>query len=123
MERPDLIDKVRMLFSKETKDDYKDGEVYRTEEWYCINAKVVNALGIHARPSALLVKKAMWYKSDVRIIYSKEEVSAKSIMGLMMLAAEKGADLVIKAKGEDAEEAVKDLYTTIKSFVNEDLLR
>ena len=69
---------------------------------------VVNKLGIHARPATLLVQAASRYEADVFL--SKGDVTrinGKSIMGVMMLAAERGSEVVIEAEGRDAEAAVE----------------
>ena len=68
---------------------------------------VVNKLGIHARPSAVFAKTANKFKSDVFVEKDGETINAKSIMGLMMLAAGPGSKLLIIAHGPDATEAVK----------------
>jgi phosphotransferase system HPr (HPr) family protein len=68
---------------------------------------IKNPLGIHARPAALLVQKAAKFKSD--IFLSKGEVlriNGKSVMGVMMLAAEQGSEVVVEADGEDEAEAI-----------------
>lgn len=72
------------------------------------NVTVVNQLGIHARPATLLVQAAARYEAD--IFLSKGDVSrinGKSIMGVMMLAAEQGAEVLVEAEGSDAEAAVQ----------------
>lgn len=69
---------------------------------------MVNKLGIHARPATLLVQAASRYEAD--IFLSKGDVSrinGKSIMGVMMLAAEQGAEVLVEAEGRDAEAAVR----------------
>ena len=69
---------------------------------------VVNKLGIHARPATLLVQAASRYEAD--IFLSKGDVTrinGKSIMGVMMLAAEEGAEVLVEAEGSDAEAALK----------------
>jgi len=64
---------------------------------------VTNPLGIHARPSALIVQTAGKFASEVRLIRDELEVNGKSIMGVMMLAAEMGAEITIRTWGEDEE--------------------
>ena len=96
------------------------GDVYREGDNYCVNAIVNNRLGLHARPSALLIKEAMRYDSDIKIIKGEEEVNGKSILNVMMLAANKGTELTIKARGNDAEEAVSRLYNMISNLKDED---
>jgi phosphocarrier protein len=70
------------------------------------DAVIVNPLGLHARPAAQLVRLASGFSSDVRIEKDGMEVNGKSIMGVMMLAAECGSAIRIRADGDDAERAV-----------------
>jgi phosphocarrier protein HPr len=65
--------------------------------------------GLHARPAALFVQIANKFDSDISIIKDGEEVNGKSIMGILMLAAEKGARICLKAAGSDAENAIEEL--------------
>lgn len=81
---------------------------------------VANRLGIHARPAAMLVQKASKFKSEIRLIKGELEVNAKSIMGVMMLAAERGSKLLIRAFGEDEALAVAELLKVFESKFNED---
>lgn len=67
---------------------------------------ITNRLGLHARPAAQLVKAASKFSSDIFLRRKNLQVNAKSIMGVMMLAAEKGAKLTIVANGEDEVEAL-----------------
>lgn len=74
---------------------------------------VINSLGIHARPSSLIVQTALKYKSSISIIKSGASADAKSIMSVMMLAATCGSTVTIKAAGADevaAADAVADLF-------------
>lgn len=75
-------------------------------------------LGLHAKPASLLVKEASKYHSDIRIIKDEQEYNAKSIMGLLSLGIAKGEKIVLKAEGEDEEEAVKGLIKLIKNRLN-----
>ncbi len=70
------------------------------------DAVIVNPLGLHARPAAQHVRLASGITSDVRIEKDGMEVNGKSIMGVMMLAAECGSAIRIRADGDDAERAV-----------------
>jgi phosphocarrier protein HPr len=70
---------------------------------------VANDRGLHTRPSTEIVKCAASFKSEVRLAYQKNLVNAKSILGVLMLAAAKGAKIRIEAVGDDAEEAVSSL--------------
>ena len=76
---------------------------------------VSNRLGMHARPAAMFVSHASKFKSEIFIEKDGLKVNGKSIMGVMMLAAEMGAELTIYANGEDETEAVKDLVELVSS--------
>jgi phosphocarrier protein len=82
-------------------------------------AKIVNKLGIHARPAAEIVKAAGKFKSNITIVRDDLEVNAKSIMGVMMLAAECGATSTLRATGEDAESALDALCAVIANKFGE----
>ena len=71
-----------------------------------IELLIRNQLGLHARACALFVKTASKYKSEVLVSRDGLEVNGKSIMGVMMLAAEAGSTIVVKADGPDAQEAL-----------------
>lgn len=70
---------------------------------------ITNPLGIHARPSALIVQTATRFKSEVFFSRDDLRVNGKSIMGVMMLAAEMGSVITIEAEGEDEAECVNAL--------------
>ncbi len=70
------------------------------------DVQIVNPLGLHARPAAQLVKLASKYASEITISRDGMPINAKSIMGVMMLAAERGPTASIRAVGADAEDAV-----------------
>lgn len=76
---------------------------------------VNNDRGLHTRPSMELVKCASAFKSQVFLIYQKQSVNAKSLLGILMLAATKRAMINIVAEGEDAEEAVQSIMTLAKN--------
>ena len=82
--------------------------------------RIVNRLGLHARPAAHFVRLANRFASDIYVSRDSVEVNGKSIMGVMMLAAEKGANIEIRAEGEDAERAVEDLVSLIERGFDED---
>ena len=67
---------------------------------------IVNKLGLHARASAKLTQVANGFKCDVWLSRNGRRVNAKSIMGVMMLAAGKGASIIVDANGEDADAAL-----------------
>ena len=81
--------------------------------------KILNKLGIHARPAAEIVKAAGKFKSSITIIRDDLEVNAKSIMGVMMLAAEHGATVTLRATGEDAEAALDTIAAVIAAKFGE----
>jgi phosphocarrier protein len=68
--------------------------------------RIVNKLGLHARPAAEIVKTAARFKSDITIVRDELEVNGKSIMGVMMLAAECGSTILLRAEGADADAAL-----------------
>ena len=71
--------------------------------------EVINKLGLHARPAAMLVQKASKFRSEIRLQKGDLEVNAKSILSVMALAAEVGSFVIIKAEGEDETFAVEEL--------------
>ena len=76
--------------------------------------KITNSLGLHARPASLFVKTAAQFESDIRVEKDGVEVNGKSIMGVMMLAAEQGSTIIIKAEGNDEKAAIKALAELIE---------
>ncbi|HKS07738.1 MAG TPA: HPr family phosphocarrier protein [Gemmatimonadaceae bacterium] len=81
--------------------------------------RIVNENGIHARPAAEIVKVASRFRSEITLSRDGLEVNGKSIMGVMMLAAECGSTVVAKATGEDAEQALDALERVISSKFGE----
>ena len=81
--------------------------------------QIVNRNGLHARPAAEIVKAASKFRSEVTIRRDDMEVNGKSIMGVMMLAAEFGTTLWVRAIGDDAEQAVEALATLVASRFGE----
>ena len=77
------------------------------------SVEIVNRNGLHARPAAEMVKAAAKFKSDITITRDDLEVNGKSIMGVMMLAAECGSTIVLRAAGPDAEQAVAALAALV----------
>jgi phosphocarrier protein HPr len=76
---------------------------------------IVNDRGLHTRPSTELVKCAANFKSEVRLIYQRQTVNAKSLLGILMLAAPKGARITVEAEGVDAEQAVASILLLARS--------
>jgi phosphocarrier protein HPr len=79
-----------------------------------------NKLGLHARAAALLVKRANQFASDIKIEKDGLEVNAKSIMGVMMLAAAKDSTVTLKAEGPDSREALNALGELFENKFGED---
>ena len=75
--------------------------------------EIVNRLGLHARASAKLTQLASRFKSQVFLSRSGRRVNAKSIMGVMMLAAAKGATVTLETEGEDEGEAMEALAALV----------
>jgi phosphocarrier protein HPr len=82
--------------------------------------KISNKLGLHARPSAQLTQTAARYRSDIHIARNGRRVNAKSIMGVMMLAAGQGSTVTVDAQGEDAEEALEAIGQLIEEKFGEE---
>ncbi len=81
--------------------------------------RIENRNGLHARPAAEIVKAASKFRAEVTIRRDDMEVNGKSIMGVMMLAAEYGTTIWLKANGEDAEQAVDALAALVASRFGE----
>ncbi len=84
---------------------------------------IQNRLGLHARPAAELVKVAGKFRSEISIGKDGMWVNAKSILGVMTLAAERGSEVTVRAEGEDAREALAALIALLsRDFADEYLL-
>lgn len=80
---------------------------------------IINKLGLHARASAKLTQLASSFKCEVMLSRNNRRVNAKSIMGVMMLAASKGTTIVIETDGEDEAEAMHALLNLINDYFGE----
>jgi phosphocarrier protein len=76
---------------------------------------VKNKQGLHARPAALFVQVANRFDARITVKREEEEVNGKSIMGILMLGAERGSEILIEAEGEDAELAIIELEKLVTS--------
>jgi phosphocarrier protein len=85
------------------------------------DVEIVNKLGLHARPSARLTQLASKFKSHVFMTRNGRRINAKSIMGLMMLAAAKGSIITLETDGDDEVEAIESLSSLIASGFGEEL--
>ncbi len=81
---------------------------------------VDNSLGLHARPATLFVKTAQSFESEIYVARDSQRVDGKSILGLIMLAAEQGIELEVTALGNDAMEALDALEELFRDKFGED---
>lgn len=82
--------------------------------------EIINKLGMHARAAAQFVQLASNFSSHIEIEKDNRRVNGKSIMGVMMLAASQGSNVILYANGEDEEESLNKLETLINNRFNED---
>lgn len=81
--------------------------------------EIINKLGLHARASTKLTQTASQFASDIWIERNGRRVNAKSIMGVMMLAAAKGSFISLEATGDDESAAIEALLTLINNYFGE----
>ncbi|HEX8433958.1 HPr family phosphocarrier protein [Archangium sp.] len=81
--------------------------------------EIINALGLHARAAAQLVQVANRYKSEVTLMCEGQKANAKSIMGVLMLAAAQGMQVTVSCKGEDAAACLQDIQKLIANRFGE----
>ncbi|HRI88190.1 MAG TPA: HPr family phosphocarrier protein [Candidatus Hydrogenedentes bacterium] len=81
--------------------------------------QIINALGLHARPAASLVQTVLKYKCDIYISLNGHRVNAKSIMGLLTLAAAHGSTITVTCSGVDAQEAIDAVRGLVESGFGE----
>lgn len=81
--------------------------------------EIVNKLGLHARAAAKLVSCASRFASRIEVERRGQRVNAKSIMGVMMLAASKGSQILVEAMGEDEEAALEAIETLVRDRFGE----
>ncbi len=82
--------------------------------------EIVNEVGLHIRPASMLVEAAKKFKADVWIEKDGQEANGKSIMSILLLCAEKGSKINIKAEGADAAKAVEALVRVVKDRFGEE---
>ncbi len=83
------------------------------------SVEIINKLGLHARASTKFTQVANQFSSDISVTRNEKRVNAKSIMGVMMLAAAKGSVIEIEANGADEAEAIAALKTLINNYFDE----
>jgi phosphocarrier protein len=81
---------------------------------------IINKLGLHARASALFVKTAIQFASELKVARDDVEVNGKSIMGIMMLAAAKGSLITLRIEGPDEAEAMAAMGELIRNGFGEE---
>lgn len=81
---------------------------------------VSNKLGLHARPAALFVQTANRFTCEVTVRKGRQKVNGKSIMGIMTLAVQQGASIIVRAEGPEAEEAMAEISRLIESNFGEE---
>jgi len=79
-----------------------------------ITLTVTHEVGLHARPAAVFVKKAGQFEADVRVTHDEKEVNAKSILQVLTLGVEQDNEIIVRAEGADAEEALQTLKTLVE---------
>ncbi len=84
------------------------------------DVEIINKLGLHARPSAKLTQLASSFTSQVFMARNGRRINAKSIMGVMMLAAAKGSTVTLETDGEDEKQAIDALADLISSGFGEE---
>ena len=93
---------------------------YKGERVITQDIEIVNRLGLHARPAAMLVQTASEFTCDIKIRKDKVEVDAKSIMGVLMLAAEHGSILHLQCDGPDEKAAADAIAALFAQKFNEE---
>ncbi len=83
-------------------------------------ATIVNKKGLHARASAKMVEAAARFQSQITVCKDGQSVDARSVMGLMLLAAGPGCQIALTAEGPDAEEAMKAILALVEARFGED---
>ena len=81
---------------------------------------IINRLGLHARAAASFVKLASSFDSNIDLVYGAQSVNGKSIMGIMMLAASQGSEMLMEVDGSDEKEATEALLNLINNRFGED---
>jgi phosphocarrier protein HPr len=81
--------------------------------------EIINKLGLHARASAKLTQLAAKFESDVQVMRNNRRVNAKSIMGVMMLAAGKGSKITVEISGPDEEQAMDAISKLVGEYFGE----
>lgn len=81
---------------------------------------IINKLGLHARAAALFAKTAAHFSSHIKVELRGKQVDAKSVMSLMLLAANQGTEITVQVEGDDQSEALNAIITLINNRFNEE---
>lgn len=84
-----------------------------------ITLTIRHKVGLHARPAALFVQTAQKFQSDIQVHFNGRSVNAKSLLGVLGLGANSGAEITITAEGEDADEALSALKALVEDNFGE----
>ncbi len=82
--------------------------------------KVLNEMGLHARPAGLIADVAGKFDCSIKIIKDSAEINAKSIMGILTLGAAKGSEIILVCEGKDAEKAAEEIEKLFKKNFDEE---
>ena len=82
---------------------------------------VRNKMGVHARPAAMIVQTANRFPCDVTLVKDGQPVNGKSIMGVLMLAAPQGSEIMVRAEGDDAQQCVDAIFALFEMGFGEAL--
>lgn len=84
------------------------------------DVRVANEMGLHARPAANLAKRAQDFSAEIHLLAKGREANAKSVLDILSLAAPKGAEITLRARGEDADDAVERLAAYFAANLGEE---
>ncbi len=86
-----------------------------------ITLTIEHPVGLHARPAAAFVKEANEFESDITVLHGERTANAKSILNVLTLGAHKGAQIVIRAEGADADQALEALKEMVENNFGEEV--
>ncbi len=84
-----------------------------------IKLQITNDVGLHARPAALFIQTAQSFQSDIHIKYGDQEGNAKSLLSVLGLGVGKGSEILVEARGEDADQALEALSALVENNFGE----
>jgi len=85
-----------------------------------IKLTITHKVGLHARPASIFVKTAAEFSSDIEVTHGDKTVNAKSILAVLTLGAHQGSEIVVKAEGDDAQDALSALEELVTNNFGED---